>query len=160
MDWEAELALVIGRGGKTIPKEWALDHVFGYTCFNDVTGRDLQRRRGGQWYMGKSLDTYGPMGPWIVTADELPDPGNLHIMCRVNGVTKQDSNTKFLIFDIPTCIADYSMAITLEPGDVISTGTPNGVGYARNPPEFLQPGDVVEVEVEGIGVLHNPIAAV
>jgi 2-keto-4-pentenoate hydratase/2-oxohepta-3-ene-1,7-dioic acid hydratase in catechol pathway len=159
MDWEAELAVVIGRRGKAIPKERALEHVFGYTCFNDVSARDLQRARGGQWYLGKSLDTYGPMGPWIVTADEIPDPHNLHIVCRVNGVVKQDSNTRYLIFDIPTCIADYSAGITLEPGDVISTGTPSGVGFARTPPEFMKPGDVVEVEIEKIGVLRNPIVA-
>ncbi|HWP27985.1 MAG TPA: fumarylacetoacetate hydrolase family protein [Chloroflexota bacterium] len=159
MDWEAELAVVIGRRGKAIPKERALEYVFGYTCFNDVSARDLQRARGGQWYLGKSLDTYGPMGPWIVTADEIPDPHNLHIVCRVNGVVKQDSNTRYLIFDIPTCIADYSAGITLEPGDVISTGTPSGVGFARTPPEFMKPGDVVEVEIEKIGVLRNPIVA-
>jgi 2-keto-4-pentenoate hydratase/2-oxohepta-3-ene-1,7-dioic acid hydratase in catechol pathway len=159
MDWEAELAVVMGRRGKAIPKERALEYVFGYTCFNDVSARDLQRARGGQWYLGKSLDTYGPMGPWIVTADEIPDPHVLHIACRVNGVTKQDSNTRYLIFDIPTCIADYSAGITLEPGDVISTGTPSGVGFARTPPEFMKPGDTVEVEVEQVGVLRNPIMA-
>ena len=159
MDWEAELAVVMGRRGKAIPKERALEYVFGYTCFNDVSARDLQRARGGQWYMGKSLDTYGPMGPWIVTADEIPDPHVLNIACRINGVTKQDSNTRHLIFDVPTCIADYSAGITLEPGDVISTGTPSGVGFARTPPEFMQPGDTVEVEIEKIGVLRNPIMA-
>jgi 2-keto-4-pentenoate hydratase/2-oxohepta-3-ene-1,7-dioic acid hydratase in catechol pathway len=157
MDWEAELAVVMGRGGKRIPRERALEYIFGYTCYNDVSARDLQRARGGQWHLGKSLDTYGPMGPWIVTADELTDPANLNIMCRVNGVTKQNSNTRFLIFDIPTCIADYSAGVTLEAGDVISTGTPDGVGFARNPPEFMQPGDTVEVEIEQIGILKNPI---
>ncbi len=159
MDWEAELAVVIGRGGRKIPKERALDHVFGYTCFNDVSARDLQRARGGQWHMGKSLDTYGPMGPWIVTADEIPDPQVLDIACRVNGVTKQSSNTRHMIFDVATCIADWSSGITLEPGDVFATGTPDGVGFARTPPEFMQPGDVVEVEIAGIGVLRNPIVA-
>ncbi len=159
MDWEAELAVVIGRGGKKIPKERALEHVFGYTCFNDVSARDLQRARGGQWHLGKSLDTYGPMGPWIVTADEIPDPQNLAIMCRVNGVTKQNSNTRHMIFDVATCIADWSAGITLEPGDVFATGTPDGVGFARTPPEFMHPGDTVEVEIERIGVLRNPIVA-
>jgi 2-keto-4-pentenoate hydratase/2-oxohepta-3-ene-1,7-dioic acid hydratase in catechol pathway len=159
MDWEAELAAVIGRGGKRIPRERALEHVFGYTCFNDVSARDLQRARGGQWFLGKSLDTYGPMGPWIVTADEVPDPQVLDIACRVNGVAKQNSNTRFMIFDVATIIADYSAGVTLEPGDVISTGTPDGVGFARTPPEYMQPGDTVEVEVEGIGVLRNPIVA-
>ena len=157
MDWEAELAVVIGRQGKKISKERALDYIFGYTCYNDVSARDLQRARGGQWHLGKSLDTYGPMGPWIVTADELTDPSVLDIACRVNGETKQSSNTKYLIFDIPTCIADYSAGVTLEPGDVISTGTPSGVGFARTPPEFMKPGDTVEVEIEKIGILRNPI---
>ena len=159
MDWEAELAVVIGRAGKAIPKERALDYVFGYSCFNDVSARDLQRARGGQWHLGKSLDTYGPFGPWIVTADEIPDPQVLEIMCRVNGVEKQHSNTKYMIFDVVTCISDWSQGITLEPGDVIATGTPSGVGYARNPPEFMKPGDVVEIEIERIGVLRNPIVA-
>ena len=159
MDWEAELAVVIGRAGKAIPKERALDYVFGYSCFNDVSARDLQRARGGQWHLGKSLDTYGPFGPWIVTADEIPDPQVLEIMCRVNGVEKQHSNTKYMIFDVVTCISDWSQGITLEPGDVIATGTPSGVGFARTPPEFMKPGDVVEIEIERVGVLRNPIVA-
>jgi 2-keto-4-pentenoate hydratase/2-oxohepta-3-ene-1,7-dioic acid hydratase in catechol pathway len=159
MDWEAELAVVIGRRGKGIPKGQALEYVFGYACFNDVSARDLQRARGGQWHLGKSLDSYGPFGPWIVTADEIPDPQALEIMCRVNGVEKQHANTRQMIFDVATCIADWSAGITLEPGDVIATGTPSGVGFARTPPEFMQPGDVVEVEIERIGVLRNPIQA-
>ncbi len=159
MDWEAELGVVMARGGRKIPKERALEYVFGYTCFNDVSARDLQRARGGQWHMGKSLDTYGPMGPWIVTADEIPDPQVLNIACRVNGATKQDSNTRHMIFDVATCIADWSQAVSFEPGDVIATGTPDGVGFARNPPEFMKPGDTVEVEIEKIGVLRNPIVA-
>ena len=159
MDWEAELAVIIGRRGKRIPRERALEYVFGYTCCNDVSARDLQRARGGQWDMGKSLDTYGPLGPWIVTTDEIPDPQVLEIMCRVNGVEKQHSNTRHMLFDVATCIADWSQGITLEPGDIIATGTPSGVGFARTPPEFMQPGDVVEVEIERIGVLRNPIVA-
>ena len=159
MDWEAELGVVMARGGRKIPKDRALEYVFGYTCFNDVSARDLQRARGGQWHMGKSLDTYGPMGPWIVTADEIPDPQALNIACRVNGVTKQDSNTRNMIFDVATCISDWSSAVTLEPGDVFATGTPDGVGFARTPPEFMKPGDTVEVEIERIGVLRNPIVA-
>ncbi|HZR97738.1 MAG TPA: fumarylacetoacetate hydrolase family protein [Chloroflexota bacterium] len=159
MDWEAELGVVMARGGRKIPKERALEYVFGYTCFNDVSARDLQRARGGQWHMGKSLDTYGPMGPWIVTADEIPDPQVLNIACRVNGATKQSSNTRHMIFDVATCIADWSQAVSFEPGDVIATGTPDGVGFARNPPEFMKPGDTVEVEIEKIGVLRNPIVA-
>ena len=159
MDWEAELAVIMGRGGKRIPKDQALQYVFGYACFNDVSARDLQRARGGQWDFGKSLDTYGPLGPWIVTADEIPDPQALNIACRVNGETKQSSNTRNMIFDVATCIADYSTAVTLEAGDVIATGTPDGVGFARNPPEFMQPGDTVEIDIERIGVLRNPIVA-
>jgi 2-keto-4-pentenoate hydratase/2-oxohepta-3-ene-1,7-dioic acid hydratase in catechol pathway len=159
MDWEAELGVVMARGGRKIPKERALEYVFGYTCFNDVSARDLQRARGGQWHMGKSLDTYGPMGPWIVTADEIPDPQVLDIACRVNGATKQSSNTRHMIFDVATCISDWSSGITLEPGDVFATGTPDGVGFARTPPEFMKPGDTVEVEIERIGVLRNPIVA-
>jgi 2-keto-4-pentenoate hydratase/2-oxohepta-3-ene-1,7-dioic acid hydratase in catechol pathway len=159
MDWEAELAVIIGRRGKRIPRERALEYVFGYTCFNDVSARDLQRARGGQWHLGKSLDTYGPLGPWIVTADEIPDPQVLEIMCRVNGVEKQHSNTRHMLFDVATCISDWSQGVTLEPGDIIATGTPSGVGFARTPPEFMQPGDVVEVEIERIGVLRNPIVA-
>ncbi|HLH21690.1 MAG TPA: fumarylacetoacetate hydrolase family protein [Chloroflexota bacterium] len=159
MDWEAELGVVMARGGRKIPKERALEYVFGYTCFNDVSARDLQRARGGQWHMGKSLDTYGPMGPWIVTADEIPDPQVLNIACRVNGETKQSSNTRHMIFDVATCIADWSQAVSFEPGDVIATGTPDGVGFARNPPEFMKPGDTVEVDIEKVGVLRNPIVA-
>ncbi len=159
MDWEAELGVVMARGGRKIPKERALEYVFGYTCFNDVSARDLQRARGGQWHMGKSLDTYGPMGPWIVTAVEIPDPQVLNIACRVNGETKQSSNTRHMIFDVATCIADWSQAVSFEPGDVIATGTPDGVGFARNPPEFMKPGDTVEVDIEKVGVLRNPIVA-
>ncbi len=156
-DWEAELAVVIGKEGKHIPKEKALEYIHSYTVFNDFSVRDVQYRHGRQFFKGKSYDKASPMGPWLVTADEIPNPQNLRVACRVNGVTKQDSNTSFMIFDIATCIADITDTVTLEPGDIISTGTPNGVGFARKPPEFLKNGDVMETEVEGIGVLRNRI---
>lgn len=156
LDWEVELAVVIGEGGKTIPEGRAMDHVFGYTVLNDVSARDLQRRHGGQWFKGKSLDGACPMGPWIVTADEV-DPNGLRVTTRVNGVTKQDSNTRHFYFKIPRLLAELSLGMTLEPGDIISTGTPEGVGFARNPPEFLKPGDLLETEIEGIGTLRNRI---
>jgi len=153
-----ELAVVIGRRGKNISAAEALDYVFGYTVINDVSARDLQTAYGGQFFKGKSLDGSCPMGPWIVTADEIPDPHALTLSCRVNGVTKQESTTADMIFNIPTAIEFLSRGMTLEPGDVIATGTPSGVGFARTPPEFLKPGDVVECEVEGIGVIRNTIA--
>lgn len=156
LDWEAELAVVIGKGGRDIPEAAAMSHVFGYTCANDVSVRDVQRRHGGQWFKGKNFDTHLPMGPWIVTADAL-DPGDLAIRSRVNGVTKQDSRTKYMVFKIPRLIAEISAGCELWPGDMIITGTPAGVGFARTPPEFLKPGDVVEIEIEGIGVLRSPI---
>lgn len=159
IDWEAELAVVIWRRGKNIPRAAAMDYVFGYTVMNDVSARDLQVSHQ-QFFKSKSLDGAGPMGPWIVTADELPDPGRLRICSRVNGVVKQDSNTSDLIFDIPAIIEWLSRGMTLEPGDVISTGTPEGVGFARTPPEFLRPGDVVECEVEGIGAIRNRVVRV
>jgi 2-keto-4-pentenoate hydratase/2-oxohepta-3-ene-1,7-dioic acid hydratase in catechol pathway len=157
VDWEAELTLVIGRAGRDIPAALAFDHVFGYTVGNDVSARDLQFRHGGQWFKGKSLDTFSPIGPCIVTADEIPEPGNLGIWARVNGVEKQRSNTRELIFDIPAMVAGLAAGVTIEPGDLIMTGTPHGVGFTRTPPEFLQDGDVVEVEVERIGLLRNPV---
>ena len=156
LDWEAELAVVIGKGGRDIGEAAAMSHVFGYTCANDVSVRDVQRRHGGQWFKGKNFDTHLPMGPWIVTADAL-DPGDLAIRSRVNGVTKQDSRTKYMVFKIPRLIAEISAGCELWPGDMIITGTPAGVGFARTPPEFLKPGDVVEIEIEGIGVLRSPI---
>jgi 2-keto-4-pentenoate hydratase/2-oxohepta-3-ene-1,7-dioic acid hydratase in catechol pathway len=156
MDWEVELGLVVGTGGKDITEADAMRHVFGYTVINDVSIRDVQRRHGNQWHKGKSFDGTCPMGPWIVTADEI-DAENLRVTCRVNGVTKQDSSTKFLYFKLPRLIAELSAGMTLEPGDVLSTGTPQGVGYARTPPEFLKPGDLLETEIEGIGVLRNPV---
>ena len=156
LDWEVELGVVIGPGGKDISEADAMKHIFGYTVINDVSWRDLQRRHGGQWDKGKSLDGSCPMGPWIVTADAI-DPNNLRVACRVNGVTKQDSNTKFLYFKLPRILAELSAGQTLEAGDVIATGTPEGVGFARNPPEFMKPGDLLETEIEGIGTMRNPI---
>jgi 2-keto-4-pentenoate hydratase/2-oxohepta-3-ene-1,7-dioic acid hydratase in catechol pathway len=155
-DWEVELGVIIGTPGINITEADAMKHIWGYTVINDVSWRDLQRRHGGQWHKGKSLDGSCPMGPWIVTADAI-DPTNLRVTCRVNGVTKQDSNTKFLYFKLPRLIADLSAGTTLEAGDIISTGTPEGVGFARNPPEFMKPGDLMETEIEGIGTLRNPI---
>lgn len=157
VDWEVELTLVIGEGGRDIPPERVYEHIFGYTVGNDVSARELQFRHGGQWFKGKSLDTFAPIGPWIVTADEVPDPSNLDVSLRVNGVEKQRSNTREFIFDIPAMVAGLAKGITLEPGDLIMTGTPHGVGFARQPPEFLQDGDVVAAEVSGIGVLRNPV---
>ena len=157
VDWEVELTVVIGPGGVDISKADAMNHVFGYTVANDVSARDLQFRHGGQWFKGKGLDTFCPVGPWIVTADEVADPAALEVMLRVNGVEKQHSNTSKLIFDIPTTIASLSEGLTLEAGDLILTGTPEGVGFARRPPEFLHHGDVVECEVQGIGVLRNTV---
>ena len=156
MDWEVELGVIIGTTGKDIKEADAMKHIFGYTVINDVSWRDIQRRHGGQWHKGKSLDGSCPMGPCIVTADAI-DPNNLRVTCRVNGVVKQDSNTKFLYFKLPRLIADLSAGTTLEAGDIISTGTPEGVGFARNPPEFMKPGDLMETEIEGIGTLRNPI---
>jgi 2-keto-4-pentenoate hydratase/2-oxohepta-3-ene-1,7-dioic acid hydratase in catechol pathway len=158
LDWEVELAMVIGTPGRDISEERAFEHVFGYTVGNDVSVRDVQRRHGGQWFKGKSFDSHGPLGPWIVTADELGDPHNLHISLRVNGVTKQDSNTRFMVFRIPRIVKELSTGVVLEAGDVILTGTPEGVGFARKPPEFLKVGDVMEAEIEKIGVLRNTVA--
>jgi 2-keto-4-pentenoate hydratase/2-oxohepta-3-ene-1,7-dioic acid hydratase in catechol pathway len=156
IDWEAELGVIIGRSGKNIPVEEAYDHVFGYTCINDVSARDLQSNHS-QFFKGKSLDGACPMGPWIVTADEIPDPHHLQVTCRVNGVVKQHANTAVMIFRVPDIIAILSRGMTLDTGDIIATGTPSGVGFARKPPEFLKPGDVVEVEIEKIGVLRNRV---
>ena len=158
LDYEAELAVVIGRGGCGIAPADALTHVFGYTIVNDVTARDLQQRHR-QWFLGKSMDTHCPMGPWIVTADEIPDPASLELRCTVNGESRQAANTRDLIFDIPTIIATISAGITLQPGDIIATGTPAGVGLGFSPPRFLNPGDVVTITIGGIGTLSNPVAA-
>ena len=157
LDWEVELALVIGKGGTNITEENAMKHVFGYMIANDVSAREVQRHHGQQWFRGKSLDGHLPMGPWIVTAGDVRDPNNLNLQCRVNGVVKQSSNTKHLYFKLPRIIAELSAGITLESGDIILTGTPSGVGHARTPPEFMKPGDVMETEVEGIGMLRNTI---
>jgi 2-keto-4-pentenoate hydratase/2-oxohepta-3-ene-1,7-dioic acid hydratase in catechol pathway len=157
IDWEVELGVVIGKSGKNITQANAMEHVFGYTVINDVSARDIQNAHGGQFFKGKSLDGACPMGPWIVTRDEVPDPHALPLRCRVNGVTKQDSTTADFIFNIPAMIDWLSRGMTLLPGDVISTGTPSGVGFARTPPEFLKPGDVVECEVEGIGMIRNKV---
>lgn len=158
LDWEVELAVVIGKKGRDIPKEKAYEYIFGYTICLDMTARDLQRQHG-QWYKGKSLDTFCPIGPWIVHKSALPNPQQLRLICRVNGEVMQDGNTRDMIFDIPTIIESYSSGLTLEPGDIISTGTPSGVGFARVPPVFLKPGDQVEGDIEGIGVLEVEIAA-
>jgi len=157
LDWEVELGVIIGRGGRDIAEADALKHVFGYTVINDVSAREVQRQHGQQWFKGKSLDGTCPMGPWIITADELPDPQALRLTCRLNGVVKQDSNTRFMYFRIPRIIAELSAGLTLEAGDIISTGTPAGVGHARTPPEFMKAGDVLETEVEGVGLLRNRI---
>lgn len=159
IDWEAEMAVVIGRSGKNISREDAMAYVFGYTVINDVSARDLQRQHN-QFFKGKSLDGYCPMGPWIVTAGEIPDPYTLNVACRVNGVTKQESDTSYMIFDIADIIYHLSRGMTLVTGDVIATGTPGGVGFARQPPEYLKPGDIVECEVENIGKIRNRITAV
>jgi len=160
VDYEAELVFVIGRGGRNISEADAMQHVAGYTCGHDVSARDYQLDRGGgQWVIGKTFDTFAPMGPVLVTPDELTDPHNLPIRCRLNGQTMQDSNTGQMIFNIPQTIAYLSRVMTLEPGDVVFTGTPPGVGFARKPAVFLKPGDITEIEIEGIGVLRNPVEA-
>jgi 2-keto-4-pentenoate hydratase/2-oxohepta-3-ene-1,7-dioic acid hydratase in catechol pathway len=156
VDWEVELGVVIGAGGRNIDRRDALDHVFGYTVINDISARDLQSRHV-QWFKGKSLDGFCPMGPVVVTRDELGDPQQQRLRLRVNGVTKQDSTTADMIFPVAVLIEWLSKGLTLEPGDIIATGTPEGVGMGRTPPEFLRDGDVVETEVEGIGVLRNRI---
>lgn len=158
-DWEAELAVVIGKRGRNIPEDQAMNYVFGYSAFNDTTVRDVQQKRhGGQWFKGKSLDGYGPMGPWIVTAAGVV-LDDIRIICRVNGVEKQNGSYKQMYFKIPRIIAELSRGLTLEPGDIIATGTPPGVGYSRKPPEFLKPGDIMETEITGVGVIRNIIRA-
>jgi 2-keto-4-pentenoate hydratase/2-oxohepta-3-ene-1,7-dioic acid hydratase in catechol pathway len=156
-DWEAELALVIGKRCKDVAEADALDVIFGYTCLNDVTARDLQRAHQ-QWFKGKSLDDTCPIGPWLVDAADVGDAQALDIALRVNGETRQSSNTRAMIFSITRIIAEVSKGMTLEPGDIIATGTPEGVGFAMTPPLFLKDGDVMEVEVQKIGVLRNPVA--
>lgn len=156
-DYEAELAVVIAAKCRDVPESRALDVVFGYTALNDVTARDLQRAHG-QWFKGKSLDETCPIGPWIVSADEVGDPQRLQIALRRNGIEKQRASTADMIFSVRRIVADLSRGMTLLPGDVIATGTPAGVGFARTPPEFLADGDVLEVDIERIGVLRNTIA--
>ena len=155
LDWEVELAVVIGKKGKYVPKEEAMDYVFGYTVINDISARDC--RREGQWIVSKGQDTFAPMGPILVTQDEIENPHNLNLSLKVNGVEKQNSNTKFLLFNINDLIEDLSTVFTLEPGDIIATGTPAGVGAGRNPQEWLYDGDVMEATVEGIGTIVNTI---
>jgi 2-keto-4-pentenoate hydratase/2-oxohepta-3-ene-1,7-dioic acid hydratase in catechol pathway len=160
VDYEAELVIVIGRTAKHVPASSAMDHVFGYTCGHDVSARDWQKGTpAGQWLLGKTFDTFAPMGPCLVTRKELSDPGNLRVRMHLNGEVVQDSTTAQLIFDIPTLIAYLTQITTLNPGDVIFTGTPPGVGMARNPRVFLQPGDTCSVEIDGIGMLTNRCVA-
>lgn len=160
IDYEVELAVVIGQRGINISKERALEHVFGYTILNDITARDVQRRHGGQYFKGKGLDGSAPLGPWIVTADDKPEPQNTGIRLFVNGERRQESTTAAMIFDIPALIASLSEGLTLEPGDILATGTPSGVGYAMTPPRFLTDGDEVACEIDGIGRLVNRVRAV
>ena len=155
IDYEAELAVIIGQGGKGIAAADAMAHVWGYTIVNDVTARDWQSRHQ-QWLMGKSFDTFCPMGPWVVSADEL-DGRNTQVRCWVNGEERQNASTRDLIFDIPKLIETLSAGITLYPGDIIATGTPVGVGIGFKPPKYLKSGDVVKIEIDGIGVLENPV---
>lgn len=155
LDWEVELAVVIGKKGKYVPKAEAMDYVFGYTVINDISARDC--RREGQWIVSKGQDTFAPMGPILVTKDEIENPHNLNLSLKVNGIEKQNSNTKFLLFNINDLIEDLSIVFTLEAGDIIATGTPAGVGAGRNPQEWLYDGDVVEATVDGIGTIVNTI---
>ena len=156
LDYEVELGVVIGRKGINISRERALDHVFGYTVINDITGRDLQRRHD-QWFKGKGLDGSCPIGPWIVTADEVQDPQALDIWLTVNGERRQSSNTRMMIFDLREIISQLSQGLTLEPGDMIATGTPSGVGFAMDPPRLLGDGDMVVAEVQGVGRIANRV---
>lgn len=157
VDYEGELGVVIGKTGRDIPAEQAEEHIFGYTILNDVTARDLQKRTS-QWFMGKSLDTFCPMGPYLVHKSAVGWPVKLDLCTTVNGETRQASNTEHLYFDIPTLVAAVSAGITLEPGDIIATGTPEGVGMAFDPPKFLSSGDIVEVTIEKLGTLKNPVS--
>jgi acylpyruvate hydrolase len=158
VDYEAELAFVIGRRAHHVAEAEAYDYVAGYTCFNDVSVRDYQARTS-QWTMGKNFDTHGPCGPWLVTRDEIADPHALRIRCSVDGETLQDSNTAQLVFGIPRLVAELSAVMTLEPGDIVATGTPAGVGLSRTPRRWLRPGERVRVEIEGLGALENPLVA-
>jgi 2-keto-4-pentenoate hydratase/2-oxohepta-3-ene-1,7-dioic acid hydratase in catechol pathway len=159
IDWEVELAVVIGKRGANIKRGDAREFVFGYMVLNDVSARDIQSDWGGQYFKGKSLDRSSPAGPWIVTSDEISEPQSLNLLLRVNGIVKQDGNTSDMIYPVDALIEWVSKGMTLLPGAIISTGTPDGVGFARTPPEFLKPGDVMETEVEGIGTLRNRIVS-
>jgi 2-keto-4-pentenoate hydratase/2-oxohepta-3-ene-1,7-dioic acid hydratase in catechol pathway len=159
LDYEAELCVAIGTGGRRIPKDRALAHVAGYTCANDVSARNAQLGQGDQWLRGKSFDTFCPIGPWIVSADEVPDPQALTVRCRVDGALRQNGSTADMIFDVATLISYISDAFTLEPGDLILTGTPAGVAMGQTPPPWLQPGQLCEVEIPEIGVIANRIVA-
>lgn len=156
IDYEIELAYVVGKKGRNIKEEDAYQYIAGYTILNDVSARDIQRR-AGQWMLGKSFDSFAPMGPWLTTKDEIPDPHKLRIKLELNGKIMQDSNTSEMIFNIPKLIAHTSAVFTIEPGDVVATGTPEGVGFARKPPVFLKAGDSLKLEIEGIGKLENPV---
>ena len=156
LDYEVEIAVVIGKPTYKVSREEALDYVFGYTILNDISARDIQTSHK-QWYFGKSLDSFTPIGPWIVTADEMPEPGGHTIRSYVNGELRQNGNTNQLIFDVPYVISELSQGMTLLPGTIIATGTPAGVGMGFQPPKFMKPGDVVKCEIEGIGTLTNPI---
>ena len=158
VDYQAELAFIMARRGRHISTEKALEYVAGYTIMDDVSARDYQLRKpGGQWMSGKTFDTFAPLGPALVTKEDIPDPHDLQISCTVNGERMQSSNTRHLIFSVPDIVAYCSQIFTLEPGDVIATGTPGGVGFARKPPRFLKDGDIVIVEVQGVGQLRNPV---
>ena len=158
IDWEAELAVIIGKKGKNISTEDAMEYVFGYSAYNDTTARDVQQKRhSGQWFKGKSLDGHGPMGPWIVTAGGVT-LDDVRIICRINGVEKQNASYKQMYFKIPAILSELSRSLTLLPGDIIATGTPSGVGFGRTPQEFLKPGDIMETEITGVGIIRNKIA--
>jgi 2-keto-4-pentenoate hydratase/2-oxohepta-3-ene-1,7-dioic acid hydratase in catechol pathway len=158
LDWECELAVVMGQVARNVTEAQALDYVFGYSIVNDISARD--QRRSGQWFFSKGQDSYAPFGPMIVTTDEITDPHTLRLSLTVNGDQRQDGNSRHMLFKIPVLIADITSGVTLEPGDVIATGSPQGVGAAMDPPTFLQPGDVVACTIEGIGTLENPVKAV
>ncbi|GAB5558994.1 MAG: fumarylacetoacetate hydrolase family protein [Synoicihabitans sp.] len=158
-DWEVELALVIGKKAKRVAKTDALDYLAGYVLHNDYSEREWQLEKEGQWVKGKSADTFAPCGPWLATTDEIPDPGNLHLWLKVNGETKQQGNTSKFIFDVPTVVSYISNFMTLLPGDIISTGTPPGVGLGFNPPQYLKPGDVIELGIDGLGTQRQTAVA-
>jgi 2-keto-4-pentenoate hydratase/2-oxohepta-3-ene-1,7-dioic acid hydratase in catechol pathway len=158
-DWEVELGVVIGKAAKYIPESEALDHVAGYCVINDLSERDFQLHRSGQWVKGKSADTFGPIGPWMVTRDEVPDPQNLTMYLEVNGHRYQDGSTKTMHFDVATIVSHLSQFMSLQPGDVISTGTPPGVGMGQKPETYLKPGDIIELEIEGLGKQRQNVGA-